>query len=455
MDIEKYFEDNSEQIFNEWFTLLKLPTLGTDPLRLGDCARAAAWLKKYLKELDFVVDIQTPETGLPVPVLFAERKSLRSGTTVLFYGHYDVQPAEPLKEWKTPPFEPTLRDGRIYARGAQDNKGQAFAFIQGIKALIASGGELPNIKVIIEGQEESGSAGLLELAPKMARQIKADVLAVSDTGCASDGRPAIIASLRGIQNLTVTLKGPGYDLHSGVHGGVAPNPAQGMAELLATLHNDDGAIAVEGFCDDIIAPSAEEVELACSSQQSEDDYIKEIGCPPYGGERAMGHAIRAGFYPTIEINGIYSGHSGPGPKTVIPSEAGAKLSMRLVPGQKIDKTLPALKSHLEKNCPQGMTISFSEEVTGAPGFRLPVNSPVFRVAEEVLKEIDERGPVFKWEGASIPVVAALQEYSGAAPLLVGFGREEDKIHCPNESFGLDQFKQVMLWSASILEALAF
>ncbi len=455
MDIEKYFNDNQEQILKEWFTLLRLPTLSTETLRLSDCARAAAWLKKYLTPVGFEVEIQTPESGLPVPVLFAERKSLHAETTVLLYGHYDVQPAEPLAEWKTPPFEPEVRNGRVYARGAQDNKGQVFAFIQGIKALVESGERVPNIKIVIEGQEESGSAGLLELVPGMADRIKADVLAVSDTGCAADGRPAIIAALRGIQNLTVTLKGPGYDLHSGVHGGTAPNPAQGMAKLLATLHNDDGSIAVEGFCDDIIPPSAKEAELACSSQQSEEDYKKEIGCPPYGGERSIEPALRAGFHPTIEINGIYSGHNGPGPKTVIPSEAGAKLSMRLVPGQKIDKTLPAVKRHLEEHCPQGMAISFSEEVTGAPGFRLPINSPVFRVAEEVLKEMDERGPVFKWEGASIPVVAALQEYSGAAPLLVGFGREEDKIHCPNESFGLDQFKQVMEWAYRILQALTF
>lgn len=454
MNTDKYFNDNREQILEEWYTLLRLPTLGADSLRLGDCARAAAWLKKFLRPLGFEVDIQTPQTGLPVPVLFAERKSPRSGTTVLFYGHYDVQPAGPAEGWETPPFKPSLRNGRVYARGAQDNKGQVFAFIQGIKALIESGGQLPNIKIIIEGQEESGSAGILELAPKMARQIKADVLAVSDTSCASDGRPAIIASLRGIQNLTVTLKGPGYDLHSGVHGGVAPNPAQGMARLLASLHNADGSIAVEGFCDDILAPSAEEAELACSSQQSEDSYTREVGCPPHGGERSLEPAIRAGFYPTIEVNGIFSGHSGPGPKTVIPSEAGAKLSMRLVPGQKIDKTLPALKTHLENHCPPGMTISFSEKVTGAPGFRLPIKSPVFKIAQEVLKEIDPRGAVFKWEGASIPVVASLQQICGAAPLLVGFGREEDKIHCPNESFGLDQFVQVMKWAALILEALA-
>ncbi len=452
---EKYFYENQHAILSEWYQLLKLPTMGADPAYLGDCARAAAMLKKFLKSLNFTVDIITPASGLPVPVLIAERAATGVATTVLFYGHYDVQPSDPAGEWNTPPFEPTLIDGRVYARGAQDNKGQAIAFLQGIKALIDAGRPMPNIKVVLEGQEESGSSGLIEMAPGLAKKLQADVLLVCDTGCASDGRPAIIAALRGIQNLTVTLKGPAYDLHSGVHGGVAPNPAQGLARLLATLHNADGSIAVEGFRTGIVMPSGAEAELACRSQQSPEDYRKEIGCLPLGGERALEPAIRAGFNPTIEINGIFGGHCGPGPKTVIPSTATAKLSMRLVPEQKPAATLKAVQDHLENHCPEGFTLAFSEVITGAPGFRLPVSSPIFRLAEDVLKEMDERGPVFKWEGASIPVVATLQKVSGAAPLLVGFGREEDKIHCPNESFGLDQFVQVMEWSTLILEALAF
>ena len=452
---KSWFNDNQHMILEEWYNFLKLPTLGADPRHLGDCARAAANLKKFLRDLNFTVDIITPISGHPVPIVFAEHSSVRAGTTVLFYGHYDVQPADPAEEWSTPPFVPTLIDGRVYARGAQDNKGQAIAFLQGIKALIESGKPIPNIKIVLEGQEESGSPGLIELAPTIAKRLQADVLVVCDTGCASDGRSAIISALRGVQNLTVTLKGPDYDLHSGTHGGVAPNPALGMARLLTSLHSKDGSISVAGFNDEIIPASEEEIDLACSSQQSVQDYRDEIGCLPQGGERSLAPAVRAGFRPTIEVNGLFSGHCGPGPKTVIPSIATAKLSMRLVPGQKTGTTLNALKDHLTKECPEEFTISFSEITEGAQGFRLPLNSPIFKLAEEVLKEMDERGPVFKWEGASIPVVATLQRVSGAAPLLVGFGREEDKIHCPNESFGLDQFIQVMEWSTRILEALAF
>jgi len=452
---QSYFNENQHFILEEWYNLLKLPTLGAVPSSLGDCARAAATLKKFLMSLNFTVTIITPTTGIPVPILIAERAATGAGTTVLFYGHYDVQPADPVNAWNTPPFEPTLIDGRVYARGAQDNKGQMMAFLQGIKALIESEKPLPNIKVVLEGQEESGSSGLIELAPGLSQQLQADVLLVCDTGCASDGRPAIISSLRGIQNLTVTIKGPDYDLHSGIHGGVAPNPAQGMAKLLASLHNEDGSIAVEGFNDDIEQPSSKEIQMARSSQQSAETYKKEIGCLPLGGERALDPAIRAGFYPTIEVNGLFSGHCGAGPKTVIPSTASAKLSMRLVPNQKTAVTLQAVQNHLTKYCPPGFSISFAEIIEGAPGFRLPVESSLFRLAEDVLKEMDDRGPVFRWEGASIPVVATLQEISGAAPLLVGFGREEDKIHCPNESFSLDQFVQVMEWSTLIVEALAF
>ncbi len=455
MDIDNYFEKNREHILSEWFKLLKLPSLGADPLRLSDCARTAAWLKKYLKAMGFEVEIRIPHQGLPVPVLFAERVSSECDTTVLFYGHYDVQPADPAEKWESPPFEPCLRDGRVYARGAQDNKGQSFAFIQGLRALIEEGESIPTIRLIIEGQEESGSAGLLEMVPHLGDQIRSDVLLVSDTCCAGNGQPAIIAALRGIQNMTVTLKGPDYDLHSGVHGGVAPNPAQGLARLLATLHNQDGSIAVAEFCDGMIEPTEEERSLANRDQLSADAYQAETGCPPLGGERALPPVERAGFYPTIEVNGIFSGHTGTGPKTIIPSEATAKLSMRLVPGQQIERTLTALKKHLVSNCPPGLEISFSEIVKGAPGFRLAVNTPIFQIAERVLRDMDSRGAVFRWEGASIPIIATLRQYSGAAPLLVGFGREEDRIHCPNESFGIDQFKQVMQWSYSILSALAF
>lgn len=449
-----YFEKNRTAILDDWFAFLRLPTIGADPKRLGDCARAAAWLKNFLRPLGFEVEILTPGSGIPVPVLVAERPGAPESMTVLFYGHYDVQPEDPLSGWQTPPFEPTLLNDRVYARGAQDNKGQVFGFLSGVKALIEAGENLPTIKLVIEGQEESGSFAVNDLAPLLRPRLQANVMMVSDTSCGPDNRPAIVAGLRGVQHFTVALTGPAYDLHSGVHGGVAPNPAQGLARLLATLHNEDGSIAVAGFCDHVHPPSAEEHAIARQGTISDERYAQEIGCLPLGGKRTLDAITRGSFEPTIEINGIHSGYGGPGSKTVIPCSAEAKLSMRLVPDQRPEDTLAAVQKHLAERCPPGMTLTFSENCVGAPGFRLPLNSPIFRLAADVLQQMDPRGALFRWEGASIPVVARLQQLSGAAPLLVGFGREEDKIHCPNESFGLDQFTRVMTWSTLMLKALA-
>ena len=449
-----YFEAHREAILEEWFAFLRLPTVGADPRRLGDCARAAASLKRFLRPLGFDVDIFSPQTPNPVPVLIAERVGERPEMTALFYGHYDVQPEDPLTEWKTPPFEPTLIDGRVYARGAQDNKGQAFAFLQGVKALIAAGKPLPTLKIVLEGQEESGSEVLAALAPTLAARLQADVLMTCDTSCSPDGRPAIVAGLRGVQHFTVTLEGPSHDLHSGVHGGVAPNPAQGMARVLASLHRADGSIAVKGFSDLVEPPTEEEHALAMAAATPEAQYAAEVGCPPVGGARGTDAVTRGSFLPTIEINGIHSGYGGPGSKTVIPATAIAKLSMRLVPRQIPSETFAAVQKHLKKHCPRGMKLTISDACPGAPGFRLPLGSPVFRLAADVLEQMDSRGAVYRWEGASIPIIATLRHISGAAPLLVGFGREEDRIHCPNESFGIDQFVQVMTWSSLMLSALA-
>lgn len=452
--VRAYFEQHQSQILDDWYALLRLPTVGADPKRLGDCARAAAWLKAYLRPLGFEVEILTPTSGIPVPVLVAERPSADSGMTVLFYGHYDVQPEDPLDGWRTPPFEPTLTDGRVYARGAQDNKGQIMGFLSGVKALVEAGERLPTLKLVLEGQEENGSYALAELAPALQSRLSADVLMVSDTSCGPDKQPSIVAGLRGVQHFTATLVGPSHDLHSGVHGGVAPNPAHGLARLLASLHGDDGTIAVEGFRDRVRPPTGEELAFARQAVLTDEQYAQEVGCPPLGGERGLDPVARGSFEPTIEVNGVHSGYAGPGSKTVIPCSAFAKLSMRLVPDQRPAETMEAVQKHLADRCPAGMTLRFSETCVGAPGFRLPLNSPVFRLAADVLKQMDPRGALFRWEGASIPIVAQLQHISGAAPLLVGFGREEDKIHCPNESFGLDQFQSVMTWSALMLDALA-
>ena len=444
-------------VLKDYYELLGMPTIGADPAHLASCARCASWLRRYLKQLGFEAEVLSGDvsSGRPgVPVVFAELKSA-SSRTVLFYGHYDVQPPDPLDQWETPPFEPTLKpDGRVYARGAQDDKGQFFAFLSGMRRLIESGAELPNIKILLEGEEESGSESLFRMLPEIKPRLAADVLLVCDTSAAPDGRPAIVAGLRGVQHFTIRLEGASHDLHSGVHGGLAPNPAQGIAELVASFHDADGACAVEGFLNAVCAPTDEERTLATAGVPDAEAYEKETGIAPVGGERGLPMCERVCFRPTIEVNGIHSGYAGEGSKTVIPSAAFAKISLRLVPNQSPAQVFDAMKAHIEAHCPAGMKASIGEIHMGSPGFRLSLGSPLFVIAKDELERLDPRGAVFVWEGASIPVVGELHRISGGAPLLVGFGLERDRIHAPNESYGLDQFERAMRWAELILPALA-
>ena len=471
-------EEQRETILKEYFELLRFPTIGAEPMRLKDCVDCAMWLKKWLTPQGFAVELmQAPKMLGTPPILLAERKGTEGAPTVLFYGHYDVQPPDPLEAWETPPFEPTLKDDqRVYCRGAQDDKGQFFSFLCGMRNFLAKCGGLgeaalpvcaqdgragaprppqavPTIKIVLEGQEESGSTALAALAPTIKDRLRADVLLVCDTSAAAEMRPAIVAGLRGVSHFTVRLEAANYDLHSGEHGGIAPNPAQGMAELVASLHNPDGSIAVRGFCDHVVPPTDEERAAAESAAVSPEEYEKITGVPPVGGEEGLTLTERNSFRPTIEVNGIHSGYGGPGSKTVIPASALAKISMRLVPDQNPDEAMAAVERHLKQHTPRGMKL-FIEDLTGeAAGFRLPLASPVFRLAASVLEEIDPRGAVYQWDGASIPVVSTLKTCSGAAPLLVGFGQPEDRIHSPNESYGLNQFARAMAWAEKILAAL--
>lgn len=450
-----------ESVQQEYFELLGIPSVGVDPARLGDCVRCASWLRKWLQQEGFATELLYPDAApaqaaaLPPPVLLAERRGTEGAPTVLVYGHYDVQPEDPVSAWRTPPFEPTVVDGRVYARGAQDDKGQTFALLCGIRDFLrGKPAVVPTIKVCLEGQEESGSTALMAMAPGLRRKLAADVLLVCDTSAAADLRPAIVAGLRGVAHFTIRLTGPNRDLHSGEYGGIAPNPAQAIAELVASLHNPDGAIAVAGFRDGIEPPSEPERRAAEAAAPGEQAYYNDMGCEPVGGQQGKTIVQRNSFEPTIEVNGIHSGFGGEGSKTIIPAEAIAKISMRLVPGQSPSHVAEAVKKHLEDKCPRGVKLAVEGYSPGAPGFRLPLASPIFRLASDVLSEMDPRGPVFQWDGASIPVVSVLREASGAAPLIVGWGQPEDRIHSPNESYGFAQFDKARDWGRRILAALA-
>ena len=433
-----------ENVQKDYFELLRFPSVGADPLKLRDCVDCAMWLKRWLEGIGFKGELMMPpvkDGQAAPPILFAERAGAEGAPTILVYGHYDVQPADPVEEWKTPPFEPTVVDGRVYCRGAQDDKGQSFAFLCGIRDYLAVSKAAPTLKV------------LLEMAPDLRRKLAAEVMLVCDTSAAAELRPAIVAGLRGVSHLTVRLTGPNRDLHSGEYGGIAPNPAQAIADLGASLHNPDGSIAVAGFRDGIEPPSEPERRAAEAAALDEQAYYNDIGCDPVGGQQGKTITQRNSFEPTIEVNGIHAGYGGPGSKTVIPAEAIAKLSMRLVPGQSVSHVAEVVKKHLEDKCPRGMKLSVEDYNPGAGGFRLPLASPIFRLAASVLEEMDPRGPVFQWDGASIPVVSVLREASGAAPLIVGWGQSEDRIHSPNESYGFVQFDKAREWGRRILEAL--
>ena len=451
----------------DYFELLRFPTVGAEKEHLRDCVQCATWLKKWLKGIGAEAELVLPCCGdrnvaapTAVPVVYAELKGQEGATTVLLYGHYDVQPADPIGKWETPPFEPTVKGDRVYCRGAQDDKGQVFAFLCGVRELVAasrssdSSASRINLKILLDGQEESGSVGLFKLLEdkEFRKKLAADVMLVSDTSAAADLRPAIVAGLRGVNHFTVTLTAANRDLHSGEYGGIAPNAAQGMAELMASLHNADGSIAVAGFRDGIEPPTHEELEKAAEGMATEEMYAKDIGTEPCGGQLGKTIVQRNCFEPTIEVNGIHSGYGGPGSKTVIPCQSIAKLSTRLVPGQIPSQTYEAVKRHLKDHCPKGMEVELSELTGDAPAFRLPLASPLFRLAADVLGEMDSRGAVFQWDGASIPVIAAIREASGAAPLLVGWGQPEDCIHSPNESYSVRQFLAAKTWAQKILSA---
>ena len=465
----------------DYFELLKFPTVGAEKEHLRDCAACATWLKKWLKSIGAEAECLVPgalcqvpgaqkaDFALNVPVVYGEIKGQEGATTVLLYGHYDVQPADPLGEWETPPFEPTVRGDRIYCRGAQDDKGQVFAFLCGLRELLAARPESApyhdgrantpgspiNLKIVLDGQEESGSVGLFRLLEdkEFRKRLSADVMLVCDTSAAADLRPAIVAGLRGVNHFTVTLTAANRDLHSGEYGGIAPNAAQGMVELMASFHNADGSIAVAGFRDGIEPPTHEELEKAEEGMATEAMYAADIGTEPCGGQLGKTIVQRNCFEPTIEVNGIHSGYGGPGSKTVIPCQAIAKLSTRLVPGQVPAQTYEAVKRHLKDRCPKGMQVELSELTGDSPAFRLPLASPLFRLAADILAEMDPRGAVFQWDGASIPVVASIRAASGAAPLLVGWGQPEDRIHSPNESYSVRQFLAAKAWAMKIISAL--
>ena len=415
--------------------LLRIQSVSTSPQHKGDVARCAQWLCDQLRAVGLEGSVY-PTAGHPV--VLARNGHVTGRPTVLFYGHYDVQPAEPLNLWTTPPFEPTIRDGAIYARGAADDKGQVWAHVEAIRAWQAAGGVPVNIILLLEGEEEIGSPNLANFIEQHKKQLVADVALISDTNQFARGVPAITYGLRGLVYEEVILQCASHDLHSGLFGGIAPNPANILCRLLATLHDDKERITIPGFYDDVLPITQQERDLWAKLPFDEKQLAKDIGVEELDGETDYSVIERKWARPTCDINGLTSGYQGAGAKTIIPAKASAKISMRLVPNQNPAKIQAAFEKALRDRCPKGSKLEVVHH-SAANAVLVPVDSKAMRLAADALKIGFGTAPTLMREGGTIPVVEILKRCLGVDTILVGFGLPDDRVHSPNEKFDLDAF----------------
>ncbi len=412
---------------------LRIPSVSTKPEHAADCERCAHWLAEQLRETGLVASVE-PTGGHPVVMVRNEHREGR--LTVLVYGHYDVQPPEPLELWTTPAFEPTVRNGAVYARGAVDDKGQVWAHVEAIRAWQEHGDVPVNLILLIEGEEEIGSENLERFVASRRHELKADIAVVSDTNQFARGVPSITYGLRGLVYMEVFLTGASHDLHSGLYGGAVPNPANVLCELLATLHDAEGRVSITGFYEDVIPLSAAEREAWARLPFDEAGLMRELGLSALSGEAGYSTLERRWARPTCDINGITAGYHGHGAKTVIASKASAKVSMRLVPGQEPAKIQAAFEKTLRERCPKNVKIEFAQHGLSA-AVLVEMDSPAMKLAARAVEIGFGAKPVMMREGGSIPVVGLIKAALGIDTLLVGFGLPDDRVHSPDEKFDLD------------------
>jgi acetylornithine deacetylase/succinyl-diaminopimelate desuccinylase-like protein len=432
------------------FAILRIPSISTDPAFHPDCRRAAEWAAGELKSLGF--DARLAKTA-GQPMVVAHLHPPSATRHVLFYGHYDVQPADPLDLWGTPPFEPVQRNGQIVARGASDDKGQFMTFIEAVRAVIDTTGSLPvAVTVLLEGEEESGSPSLKPFLDAHKQELKADVALVCDTGQWSAERPAITTRLRGLMMDEITITAPNRDLHSGMFGGPALNPVRALAKVLAALHDDDGRVAIPGFYEGVAEPSPDVLAQWQALGFDEAAFLRELGLTRLAGETGRNALEQIWARPTCDVNGIWGGYTGEGSKTVIPSKASAKVSFRLVAGQDPLAIREAFRSFIKANLLPDAKVDFHAH-GASPALELPLSSPYLTAARGALA--DEWGiePVLMGCGGSIPIVGSFQRDLGMDTLLIGFALDDDRIHSPNEKYELASFhKGIRSW-VRVLDAL--
>ncbi|MCG7343548.1 dipeptidase [Sporosarcina sp. ACRSL] len=435
--LDAYFTSKREDHLEQLKDFLRIPSISALSEHQPDMQKAAEWLKDSLTKVG-LENVSIDETD-GHPVVYGDWLHAEGKPTILFYGHYDVQPVDPLNLWESGPFEPEVRDNKLYARGASDDKGQVFMHIKAVEALMNEDGSLPvNVKFIIEGEEEVGSPNLEKYIEANKEKLAADIIVISDTGMYGPGKPAICYGLRGLAGVQIDVKGAKGDLHSGIYGGGVQNPIHAISEILASFHDQEGTIAVDGFYEDV-RPLSDEERAAYKALNFDEDALKqEIGVNELFGEKGYSYLERTWTRPTLEVNGVFGGFSGEGIKTVLPSEAGAKITCRLVPDQDPEDIVKKLKAHIEKHKPAGVTVTVSEFDKGKP-FITPFDHPAIQAAGKSYEKVYDVPTAFTRMGGSIPIVAAFDEILNLPVVLMGFGLSSENFHAPNEHFHLENF----------------
>jgi acetylornithine deacetylase/succinyl-diaminopimelate desuccinylase-like protein len=433
--VKSYIDSNRDRFLNELYEWLRIPSVSADSRHKADVRKAAEYAKARLSELG--ADVQLIETK-GHPIVFGEKKVDPSKPTVLVYGHYDVQPPDPLDKWTSPPFEPTVRNDRIYARGSCDDKGQVYMHIKAFEILMKHNLLSCNVKFMIEGEEEVGSDNLPIFVKENRGKLKADVILISDTSLLSLEHPSITVGLRGLSYMEVEVTSANRDLHSGVYGGAVANPINELSKMIASLVDDKGHITIPGFYDKVKNLTPEERKELNKAPFNLDEYKKELGIKEIKGEEGFTTIERTGIRPTLDCNGIWGGYTGEGAKTVLPSKASAKISMRLVPNQDPGEITALFTKHIQSIAPPWVTIKVTAHHGGEPAVT-PTDSKAYRAASKAFEEVWGKSPIPTRDGGSIPIVALFKKELNLDSVLMGFGLDSDALHSPNESYGIKNF----------------
>ena len=431
-----YQEKNKDRFLNEMLELLRIPSVSARSEHKADMRRCAELVKKRL--LDAGADKAEVLETAGHPVVYGEKIVDASKPTVLVYGHYDVQPAEPLELWHSGPFEPVIKDGKVYARGSADDKGQFYMHVKALETMIKTNSLTNNVKFLIEGEEEVGSPNLGKFVGENKDLLKADVILISDSSMLSMENPSLDIGVRGLSYIEVEVTGADRDLHSGVYGGAVANPITTLAKMIASCHDENNHITIPGFYEDVVEATKEERALMAKAPYDEDEYKSDLGVKDLWGENGFTTNERTGIRPTLEVNGIWGGYTNEGSKTVLPSKATAKISARLVPNQSSEKITKLLLDYFQKIAPPSVTVRAFEH-HGGEAYMTPIDSKAYQSAAKAIKETFGKEPIPVRGGGSIPICSILEKELGIKIVFMGFGLDSDNLHSPNEKFNLENY----------------